>query len=149
MAGEERESKASEYRRRRSETWDVKAPSGFVFTVRRPNLLRLMRQGVIPTRLYTAAMRASGAAVGTPDSGKPEDVKDSLEFVARYLVASVVDPGLVLERKKDTPEDQLAVDDLADEDMTAVFNAVFQKEGVNGSGETPDSFPSKAGSGAA
>lgn len=138
-------SKASEYLAKRGTPWTVEVPSGARFLVNRPNLLKLMRQGTIPSKLYNAAMRAGGQ-VGPGSEQKPDDIKDSLEFMARYVCASVADPKIVL-YSKDKADGQLGIDDLEDDDLTALFNAVFQKEGKKESGEKPGpSFSPPVGS---
>lgn len=128
-------SKASEYRKKRQTPREITVPSGARFLVTRPNLLKLMRNGTIPSKLYNAAMRAGGAAGAKGEQGS-EDIKDSLEFMARYVCSAVVDPVIVLD-SKNAKEDQLGVDDLEDSDLTAIFNAVFVKEGEE-SGDKPD-----------
>lgn len=132
--------KAEDYRGKVGQEFEVKVSAG-TFRVRRPSAIELMRQGLLPTRLYKTALKISGLEGPISESEQsPEDIKAMLDFMANYLTVAAIEPKLVLEKPG---EGELAVDELQETDFLTLFNAVFNRPG--GAGALAGSFPSAAG----
>lgn len=138
---------AEEYKKHSKKEWELTAPSGFKFKVRRPSAVALLTKGVVPTRLYSAAMMGTDlAAAGKADKTASEDIKGVLEFMGIYLAEAIIEPKTVVGKSK---ENEISVDDLDEEDMFFLFNSIYNGEGKGGKGSIPDSFRKEAGSASA
>lgn len=139
--------RAEEYRKKHG-TWVITVPSGAEFTVKKPSVLSMMRKGILPTRLYQAAVeQTDGAAKGkTVEADSEQETKDNVEFMTMYAVEASYDPKIVasgIEPK----EGQLSIDELDDEDLNAIFTLVYSDVGRNKEvkDKVPASFSKEAG----
>ena len=115
-------------RAERNKTEKVELPSGVVFELRRPDIVKLIRQGIIPADVAVAAQAA------TADGGKKELTGklfvDYLKMLNSVAVASVVTPkvkdGEVSEEEYD--KGVISADDIAVDDKE--FISVYANTGV-------------------
>ncbi len=142
-------SSASAYKKHSRQEWTIEVPSGFAFKVHRPNAVALLTKGVIPTRLYSAALEGTdliaGAGNGKEESMKPEFVKGMLEFMGIYLSQAIIEPKTVLGTAKD---EEISVTDLEEEDMLFLFDRIYNRKKEDG-GAVPADFLKTAGSASA
>ena len=108
--------KPSEWKKTADETKTIKLASGNSVLVCRPSLVSMMRRGIIPNGLYSVAMKA---LEGKSQDMKPEVIKPFLDFLAIFVSEAAIDPKIVL--KGVTNENQVSIDDLADEDIFAIW----------------------------
>ena len=108
--------KPSAWKKTADETKTIELPSGNSVLVRRPSLVSMMRRGIIPNGLYSVAMKA---LEGKAQDMKPEVMKPFLDFLALFVSEAAVEPKIVLKGPSD--ENQVSIDDLADEDIFAIW----------------------------
>ena len=108
--------KPSEWKKTADETKMIELPSGNSILVRRPSLVSMMRRGIIPNGLYSVAMKA---LEGKAQDMKPEVIKPFLDFLALFVSEAAIEPKIVL--KDVTDDNQVSIDDLADEDIFAIW----------------------------
>jgi hypothetical protein len=100
----------------------VRLPSGFVVRLRRPNLIPLLKQGVIPAELFEVITKQSGGDF-SPKTTK--EIQDGIEAVDTILIAAFIEPKLVRENPN---EDEISLDNLDDEDRGAAY--IYVQQGV-------------------
>lgn len=108
--------KPSEWKKTGDKTKTIELPSGNSVKVCRPSLVSMMRRGIIPNGLYSIAMKA---LEGKQQDMKPEVIKPFLDFLAIFVSEAAVEPKIVLKGASD--ENQVSIDDLADEDIFAIW----------------------------
>ena len=108
--------KPSAWKKTADETKTIDLPSGNSVLVRRPSLVSMMRRGIIPNGLYSVAMKA---LEGKAQDMKPEVIKPFLDFLALFVSEAAIEPKIVL--KGVTDDNQVSIDDLADEDIFAIW----------------------------
>lgn len=101
------------YRSRKVErqTVEVTLPSGAVFKLTRPSVLKLVLSNGLPLSL-AAEMQSKSAEPGQMDVGKIEEV---IVKIRRLLHELSVEPKIVFEETE--KPDELFIDDIADADL--------------------------------
>ena len=132
----------------------MKLPSGTTVKLRDPSLPSMMRRGIIPTRLFSAAMDLEKKK--TEAEKKKEDPLHAVgadefrlycEFLAYIVCEAVVEPRVTLKNEERGKEGVVHYDEIPPEDIDALLAAVELKQGGN-AGLMPANFPAKTTVGA-
>lgn len=95
----------------------VKLPSGIVVRLARPSLSKMIKEGMIPDHLVSAAVtQLQGGRVLTA-----KEVKDSIGVMEEIMMAGFVQPRLVRENPQ---EGEITFDDLGDDDRAAAYSYI-------------------------
>ncbi len=97
-------------------TYQLTLPSGFVFTVRRPNLRTFAASGRMPQSLLEVMIAAEsrGATEVRSNELPPEEVADLLKFQAEVVKKACLIPRIV---ENPTTAEEIRFEDIDDEDF--------------------------------
>lgn len=91
----------------------VELSSGNAYRLRRPRLMSLVAQGLIPAQLVHSAVNAQNDA-----KRSPQDVANVFQLWRAIAPLAVMEPKVV---KENPADDEITVDDLPEEDLQEIF----------------------------
>lgn len=103
-------------KKRQSKTYQVKAPSGFLFTLCRPNLQTYLAGGQIPTGLLERIFEPDPSSA---TKATAEQQAASVIFMGTLVRQACINPRIVDNPKS---KDEIRFEDLDDEDFLFIFN---------------------------
>lgn len=108
-------------REERNKTEKVELPSGVVFEMKRPDVVKLLREGQIPAEIAVSIQMAVKEQGNSKLTG--QQFKDYLTMVESVVVAACVNPQIV--KREVTEEDYekgiISIDDLEMQDKEFIF----------------------------
>ncbi len=112
---------------------ELELPSGFIFTVRQPDLALFKVSGALPQSVGDKMERAKGKGLSDEDAFKTlteQEQEASFRFAKKLLRQICVNPRIVDDPQAD---DEISIEDLETEDFEFLMN-------WGGGGDSLDSF---------
>lgn len=95
----------------------LELPSGLKIRIRRPSLPKMLKEGVVPSDLVSAAIRQ----VQGEKSMNLQQIQDSIRVMEVILRQAILEPRVVESNPQDN---EITIDDLSDDDRGFAFSYV-------------------------